>query len=74
MGAAIQRGILLALQLCETHPTFQIHSNTFTTELLDDLEPATDEADYEIQKRNNSALKIKVFRTDPLQKEQSTES
>lgn len=34
MGAAIQRGILLALQVCEKHVAFQIDANTFTTELL----------------------------------------
>lgn len=62
MGAAIQRGVLLALQFCEKHCTFQIDAKTFTTELLDDLEPATDDADYEIQRRNNSALRIRIFR------------
>ncbi|KAF2880565.1 hypothetical protein ILUMI_25603 [Ignelater luminosus] len=61
MGAAIQRGILLALQLCEKHVTFQVSVNTSTVELTDDLEPITDEADYEILKRNNSALQIRVF-------------
>lgn len=65
MGAAIQRGILLSLQFCEKHVAFKIDANTFTTELLDDLEPATDDADYEIQRRNNSALRIRLFR-DPL--------
>lgn len=34
--------------------------NVFT----DDLEPAADDADYEIQKRFNSALRIRVFRTN----------
>lgn len=34
MGAAIQRGILLALQFCEKHVAFQIDAKTFTTELL----------------------------------------
>ncbi|RZC35496.1 ribonuclease P protein subunit p20-like, partial [Asbolus verrucosus] len=66
LGAAIQRGILLALKICEQHVTFSIHTNTFSTELLDDLEPATDDADYSIQRRCNSALKIRVFRTNPL--------
>jgi len=66
MGAAIQRGILLALQLCEKHISFQVSVNTSTIELTDDLEPATDEADFEILRRNNSALQIKVFRPAPL--------
>ncbi|XP_063916699.1 ribonuclease P protein subunit p20 [Zophobas morio] len=66
LGAAIQRGILIALRLCEQNVAYKIHSNTFTTELIDDLEPATDDADYTIQRRSNSALKIRVFRSDPL--------
>ncbi|KAJ8942029.1 hypothetical protein NQ318_002783 [Aromia moschata] len=64
LGAAVQRGILLALQLCERHIAFDIHTNTLSTELIDDLEPAVDEADYEIQKRFNSALRIRVFRSN----------
>lgn len=42
--------------------------------VLDDLEPATDEVDYEIQKRHNSALKIRVFRADPLEQKQPIET
>ncbi|KAF5288338.1 hypothetical protein FQR65_LT12072 [Abscondita terminalis] len=34
MGAAIQRGIVLALQICEKHIAFQISSNTSTVELI----------------------------------------
>ncbi|KAG5886567.1 hypothetical protein JTB14_011279 [Gonioctena quinquepunctata] len=30
LGAAIQRGILLALQICENNITYKIHTNTFT--------------------------------------------
>lgn len=33
----------------------------------DDLEPAADDADYEIQKRFNSALRIRVFCKDLLE-------
>ncbi|EFA08615.2 ribonuclease P protein subunit p20 isoform X2 [Tribolium castaneum] len=66
LGAAIQRGTLLALKVCEENVGFQIHTNTFTTELIDDLEPATDDADYAIQRRFNSALKIKVSKPDLL--------
>lgn len=66
MGAAIQRGILLALQLCEEHTTYKISTNTTTTELLDDLEPFVDDADYEIQKRFNSALRIRIFNSHPV--------
>ncbi|CAH0563995.1 unnamed protein product [Brassicogethes aeneus] len=67
LGAAIQRGILLALQICEEHSDFELHTNTLTTELIDDLEPAADDADYEIQKRFNSALRIKLSRKDLLE-------
>ncbi|XP_023016617.1 ribonuclease P protein subunit p20 isoform X1 [Leptinotarsa decemlineata] len=69
LGAAIQRGILLALQICDGNITYQIHTNTLTTELLDDLEPAVDDADYEIQRRFNSALRIRIFKQDPLEKQ-----
>ncbi|XP_028143084.2 ribonuclease P protein subunit p20 isoform X1 [Diabrotica virgifera virgifera] len=65
MGAAIQRGILLALQLCEEHITYKVSTSTLTTELLDDLEPSVDDADYEIQKRFNSALRIRVYNSQP---------
>ncbi|XP_060521231.1 ribonuclease P protein subunit p20-like isoform X1 [Cylas formicarius] len=67
LGAAIQRGVILALRLCEKHAAFEIDANTFTSELTDDLEPAVDEEDYDLQKRFNSALRIKVFRTNTLE-------
>ncbi|XP_066250405.1 ribonuclease P protein subunit p20-like isoform X1 [Euwallacea similis] len=66
LGAAIQRGILLALQLCERHVSYQHDTKTFSTTLIDDLEPAVDDADYEMQRRFNSALRIRVFPTNPL--------
>ena len=31
---------------------------------VDDLEPVDDDADYDVQKRLNSALRIRVFRQD----------
>lgn len=36
MGAAIQRGILLALQICEENIAYKLHTNTLTTELIGD--------------------------------------
>lgn len=33
LGAAIQRGILLSLQICNKYPTFKTDVNTLTTEL-----------------------------------------
>lgn len=37
LGAAIQRGILLALQLCEEHVAFDVETSTFSTELIGKL-------------------------------------
>lgn len=34
LGLAIQRGILLALQLCEEHVAFDLETTTFSTELI----------------------------------------
>ncbi|CAG9773761.1 unnamed protein product [Ceutorhynchus assimilis] len=67
LGAAIQRGILLALQVCERHVSYQHETKTYTTTLIDDLEPTVDDADYELQKRFNSGLRIRVFRSDLLE-------
>lgn len=36
---------------------------------LDDLEPAADDADYEIQKRHNSGLRITLSATNLLKTE-----
>ncbi|XP_019875434.1 ribonuclease P protein subunit p20 isoform X1 [Aethina tumida] len=69
LGAAIQRSIILALRLCDSYTNYNIHTNTLTTELIDDLEPAADDADYEIQRRNNSALRIRLYRKDLLETE-----
>ncbi|KAI4456744.1 ribonuclease p protein subunit p20 [Holotrichia oblita] len=72
LGAAIQRGIILALQLSDNYPPYKISTNTLTTELIDDLEPAADDADYEIQRRHNSGLRIRLFRTNLLDLEKQT--
>ncbi|KAJ8915110.1 hypothetical protein NQ315_000362 [Exocentrus adspersus] len=37
LGAAIQRGILLALQLSERYVAYDIHTNTLSTELIGEL-------------------------------------
>ncbi|XP_017783323.1 PREDICTED: ribonuclease P protein subunit p20 [Nicrophorus vespilloides] len=66
LGAAIQRGILLALQICEKHISYDCATETLTTNLIDDLEPATDDADYELVRRQNSALRIRIFKKDLL--------
>ncbi|XP_065162659.1 ribonuclease P protein subunit p20 [Atheta coriaria] len=62
LGATIKKAILLALQVAAKHLVFQISANTFTTDIIDDLEPATDELDYAIQIRANSALRIVLTR------------
>jgi len=72
LGAAIQRGILLALQVCEKHIAYNCDTKTFSTALIDDLEPAADDEDYEMRRRFNSALRIRVFRTDLLDRPGST--
>ncbi|XP_030752000.1 uncharacterized protein LOC115879357 isoform X2 [Sitophilus oryzae] len=67
LGAAVQRGILLALQISEKFISYELDAKTFSTVLIDDLEPTVDNADYEIQRRYNSALRIQVFKRDLLQ-------
>ncbi|XP_022918411.2 ribonuclease P protein subunit p20 [Onthophagus taurus] len=65
LGAANQRGIVLALQLSDYFLSYDVSVNTLTTEIIDDLEPAADDVDYEIQKRNNSALRIRLIHKNP---------
>lgn len=66
LGAAIQRGMVLALQLEEENAGYKIDANTLTTELIDDLEPAVDDEDYEIQRRFNSGLRIRLIRSNTI--------
>lgn len=63
---------MLALQLCDKFVSFQHETKTFSTTLIDDLEPAIDDADYEVQKRFNSALRIRVFRSDLMDQPSSS--
>lgn len=65
MGAAIQQGVNLALQLCEKNSHYQVAVNTSTIHLIDDFEPLTSQGDYETQRRANSALLIKVIKNVP---------
>ncbi|CAG4971385.1 unnamed protein product [Colias eurytheme] len=64
LGAAIQRCCNLALQL-ETlfAGTCQIEVNTGTVDLVDDLEPLTDDLDFGAQVRHSSSIHIRIFRT-----------
>lgn len=66
LGAAIPKGILIALQVCEKHLSYKLSTNTLTTELYDDFEPLVDDADFESQQRYNSALQIKIKKEDFL--------
>ncbi|XP_044760015.1 ribonuclease P protein subunit p20-like isoform X1 [Coccinella septempunctata] len=72
MGASISKGICLALELCEKYPVYQINANTFTSEVTDDLEPTVDDADYEVNKRSKSALRIKISKTNLLKTKEAT--
>ncbi|XP_015601320.1 ribonuclease P protein subunit p20 isoform X1 [Cephus cinctus] len=64
LGAAINRACNLALQLKENHHgTVDLDINTSTVDIIDDFEPLTDDADYEVNNRQNSAIHIRVFRT-----------
>ncbi|XP_067006567.1 ribonuclease P protein subunit p20 isoform X1 [Anabrus simplex] len=72
LGAAVSSGILLALELKNKYfETIEVSVKTSTVDLVDDLEPVTDQADYETQTRQNSSVHIRVYRTalTGLQKE-----
>ncbi|KAL3274113.1 hypothetical protein HHI36_015527 [Cryptolaemus montrouzieri] len=69
LGAAISKGILLALQVCENNVSYKLETNTFTSTVVDDFEPIVDDEDYETNTRNKSAIQIRLFRTDLLQTE-----
>ncbi|XP_041481420.1 ribonuclease P protein subunit p20-like [Lytechinus variegatus] len=65
LGAAINRALNIALQL-ETRSlgTLQISISTSTVNLVDDIEPLCDEGDFDTRERSNSAVHIRVFRTE----------
>ncbi|OWR42973.1 ribonuclease P protein subunit p20 isoform X1 [Danaus plexippus] len=67
LGAAIQRCCNLALQLeILFSGTCQIEVNTGTVDLIDDLEPLTDDVDFGAQVRHSSSIHIRIFRTAML--------
>lgn len=67
LGAAIQRCCNLALQLeILFSGTCQIEVNTGTIDCVDDLEPLTDELDFDSQVRCSSSIHIRIFRTAML--------
>ncbi|XP_033863472.3 ribonuclease P protein subunit p20 [Acipenser ruthenus] len=66
LGLAINRAINIALQLQGNGlGALRLAPNTSTVELVDDLEPETDQGEPVSRTRNNSAIHIKVFRADP---------
>ena len=70
LGAAINQAINLGLQLqTNGHGSVEIATHTSTVELVDDLEPQTDELEPETQSRNNSAIHIKVYKINPIKVE-----
>eukprot|EP01137_Pigoraptor_chileana_P030792 Opistho-2@17760 len=63
LGAAINRAINLALRLQEHYKgTVQVSTNTSTIELVDDIEPTDATQLPGEQRRNNSAVHIRVYR------------
>ncbi|CAG9561758.1 unnamed protein product [Danaus chrysippus] len=67
LGAAIQRCCNLALQLeILFSGTCQIEVNTGTVDLIDDLEPLTDDVEFGAQVRHSSSIHIRIFRTAML--------
>ncbi|XP_075978288.1 ribonuclease P protein subunit p20-like isoform X1 [Anticarsia gemmatalis] len=67
LGAAIQRCCNLALQLeILFSGTCQIEVNTGTVDLVDDLEPLTEDLDFDSQVRHSSSIHIRIFRTAML--------
>ncbi|CAH4028382.1 ribonuclease P protein subunit p20-like isoform X1 [Pieris brassicae] len=64
LGAAIQRCCNLALQVEALFAgTCQIEVNTGTVDLVDDLEPITDDLEFGAQVRHSSSIHIRIFRT-----------
>ncbi|CAH1792410.1 unnamed protein product [Owenia fusiformis] len=62
LGNAVNRAVNLALKLkAESAGTLDTAVNTSTVELIDDLEPNTDDVEPGTQTRNSSAVHIKVF-------------
>ncbi|XP_041979667.1 ribonuclease P protein subunit p20-like isoform X1 [Aricia agestis] len=67
LGAAIQRCCNLALQLeILFSGACKIEVNTGTVDIVDDLEPLTDDVDYGTQVRHSSSIHIRIFRTAML--------
>ncbi|XP_058461176.1 ribonuclease P protein subunit p20 [Malaya genurostris] len=63
-GRAINRGINLALKIKEEYSdAFDYEVNTSTITVTDDLHPLKDDDDFSEQRRMNSCLHIRLYRT-----------
>lgn len=68
LGSAVTRAVHLALQVKDKYPgVVEISVCTKTVDIVDDLEPLVDQADYETQTRQNSAVQIRVYRCAQFQ-------
>ncbi|XP_052866248.1 ribonuclease P protein subunit p20 [Anopheles cruzii] len=74
-GRAINRGINLALKLKAEHPeAFEYEVNTSQVAITDDLHPLHDEDDFGVQRRLNSCLHVRLYRTVKLRPATTSES
>ncbi|KAL4237490.1 ribonucleases P/MRP protein subunit pop7 [Mactra antiquata] len=65
LGVAINKAVNIALQLkASGMGTVEVSVHTSTVELIDDIEPLTDERDVDSMSRNNSAVHIRVYRPE----------
>ncbi|CAD5125180.1 unnamed protein product [Dimorphilus gyrociliatus] len=65
LGAAVNRAITLALELIEkSGGTLSQSVETSSVRLTDDIEPLTDEGEHSTRTRTNSAIHIRVFKTE----------
>ncbi|XP_055551394.1 ribonuclease P protein subunit p20 [Wyeomyia smithii] len=73
-GRAINRGINLTLKIKAEYPdAFNYEVNTSTITVTDDLHPLRDDDDFSEQRRLNSCLHIRLYRTvRPKQPKPST--
>lgn len=63
LGNAIIRGLNLALNLVDnSNDSLTYDINTSTIQLIDEYHPLCDDEDISIQRRNNSAIHIKIAR------------
>lgn len=66
MGAAVSRAINMALQIeTQFQGLVELDVRTSTEELVDDLEPQTDDVEPQMQRRQTSAVHIRIFMPAP---------